>query len=353
MSALNMPIHLGKTGDEAEPLHHAVLRLILIEQAAWHETFSGVLPARLASRAGNDPAIITFGPDKGVPPSLLRKIGPHIVHASDMDQAAASLDAGDSALDPQAANSTPWTASRSFENDSDIAVVGMSCQVAGANDLNEFWKILCAGESQHTEVPEERFGPETQWRDVDPARKWYGNFIKDHDVFDHKFFKKSPREMTSADPQQRLMLQCAYQAVEQSGYFHQANVDTKIGCYLGACAADYEQNVACYPPNAFTATGNLKSFIPGKISHYFGWTGPGLTIDSACSASAVAVHMACKAILGGECSGALAGGVGLMGNITWFQNLAGASFLSPTGQVCALTRPNFSLDTSSHKNSGS
>lgn len=58
-----------------------------------------------------------------------------------------------------------------------------------------------------------------------------------------------------------------------------------------------------------------------------------MTIDSACSASAVAIHQACKAIIGGECSGALAGGVGLMGNITWFQNLAGASFLSPTGQV--------------------
>ncbi|KAF2993633.1 putative PKS-like protein biosynthetic cluster [Neopestalotiopsis sp. 37M] len=329
-STLTVPINLGKTGTDSKLLHHAVLRMILVEQADWYKTFSGALPARL-ELAGNDPAIITFGPDKGVPPSLLRKIGPRIVHASDIDQATASLDAVDSALDP-AANNTPWTTSQAYENDSDIAVVGMSCQVAGAEDLNEFWKILCAGESQHTEVPEARFGVETQWRDVDPNRKWYGNFIRDHDVFDHKFFKKSPREMTSADPQQRLMLQCAYQAVEQSGYFHQAHVDPKVGCYLGACAADYEHNVACHPANAFTATGNLKSFIPGKISHYFGWTGPGLTIDSACSASAVAVHMACKAILGGECSGALAGGVGLMGNITWFQNLAGASFLSPTGQ---------------------
>jgi acyl transferase domain-containing protein len=71
--------------------------------------------------------------------------------------------------------------------------------------------------------------------------------------------------MASADPQQRLMLQCEYQAVEQSGYFRQAHVDTKIGCYLGACAADYEHNVACYPSKAFTATGNLESFIPGKI----------------------------------------------------------------------------------------
>ncbi|KAI0134365.1 polyketide synthase [Xylariales sp. AK1849] len=245
ISALNVPIHLGKTGADVQLLHHAVLRMILVEQAAWHETFSGALPARLES-AGNDPAIITFGPDKGVPPSLLRKIGPRLVHASDLDQAAASLSPTDSALDP-AANSTPWTASRGFEEDSDIAVVGMSCQVAGANDLNEFWKILCAGESQHTEVPEERFGLETQWRDVDPNRKWYGNFIRDQDVFDHKFFKKSPREMTSADPQQRLMMQCAYQAVEQSGYFHQAHVDTKIGCYLGAWASFLSPTGQCKP----------------------------------------------------------------------------------------------------------
>lgn len=85
------------------------------------------------------------------------------------------------------------------------------------------------------------------------------------------------------------------------------------------------------PTNAFTATGNLRSFIAGKISHYFGWTGPGLTIDTACSASAVAVRQACRAILDGECTAALAGGTAIMTNPLWFQNLAGASFLSPTG----------------------
>ncbi|KAI0469933.1 putative polyketide synthase [Xylariaceae sp. FL0804] len=271
--------------------------------------------------------VVSFGPDKGIPPSLLRKIGPRLVYAEHLDQATPSL--MDSAFDP-VASSAPRK--HQYGLGDEIAVVGAACQVAGASDLNEFWEILCAGESQHTEVPAERFGLETQWRDVDPNRKWYGNFIKDHDVFDHKFFKKSPREIVSTDPQQRLMLQCAYQAVEQSGYFHHPDVDTRIGCYLGACAADYEQNVAGYPATSFTATGNLKSFIPGKISHYFGWTGPSLTIDSACSASAVAIHQACRAINSGECNGALAGGVGLMGNITWFQNLAGASFLSPTGQ---------------------
>ena len=324
VSKLTLPMHLSPTGQVAEEarLHHVVLRMILEEQSKWYQTFAFVQASRLEPK---ESVVVSFGPDRGVPPSLMRKLGPRLVHAADLDQAVPRL--ADSALDPAAASIHQRDGS-----DNDIAVVGISCQTAGASDIEEFWKILCEGKSQHIEVPEERFGFETQWRSEDKNRKWYGNFIKEHDVFDHKFFKKSPREMASTDPQHRLMLQCAYQAVEQSGYFHQPNVDKKIGCYLGACAADYEQNVACYAPNAFTATGNLKSFMAGKISHYFGWTGPGLTIDTACSASAVAIHQACRAILGGECIGALAGGVALMGNPIWFQNLAGASFLSPTGQ---------------------
>ena len=256
-SKLALPIHLSPTGELVREvkLHHTVLRMILAEQSKWYQTFASVLVSRLEPK---ESVVVSFGPDRGIPPSLMRKLGPRLVHATDLDLAAPQL--ADSALDPGAAS-----VHQRDSSNNDIAVVSMSCQVAGANDLEEFWKILCEGKSQHIEVPAERFGPETQWRDVDPARKWYGNFIKDHDVFDHKFFKKSPREIVSTDPQQRLMLQCAYQAVEQSGYFHQPNVDKRVGCYLGACAADYEQNVAGYAANAFTATGNLKSFIAGKI----------------------------------------------------------------------------------------
>ncbi|EMR67039.1 putative polyketide synthase protein [Eutypa lata UCREL1] len=203
---------------------------------------------------------------------------------------------------------------------------------SGADDLDEFWQLLCAAESQHIEVPKDRFKFKTPWREDDGSRKWFGNFIKDHDTFDHKFFKKSPREMSSTDPQHRLMLQAAYQAVEQSGYFGRSDQNKHIGCYIGVGLVDYERNIGCYAPTAYSATGNLKSFVAGKISHYFGWTGPGLTIDTACSSSAVAVHTACRAILSGECAGALVGGVNLMTSPEWFQNLAGASFLSPTGQ---------------------
>lgn len=124
----------------------------------------------------------------------------------------------------------------------------------------------------------------------DKSRKWYANFIRDPDAFDHRFFKKSPREMMLADPQQRWMTQIAYQAVEQSRYFQSDSAERHIGCYIGVGSIDYENNIACHPANAFSATGNLKSFVAGKISHWFGWTGPSMTIDTACSASAVAIH---------------------------------------------------------------
>ncbi|KAM0812270.1 hypothetical protein AB5N19_12260 [Seiridium cardinale] len=189
----------------------------------------------------------------------------------------------------------------------DVAIVGMSIKVAGADDVDEFWNLLCEGLSQHKEVPSDRLSFDNVWRDKesspDPTRKWH-------------------------------MLQIAYQAGEQSGYFGVVGGKDKkkVGCFIGVCSADYENNVACYQPNAFTAIGNLKSFIAGKISHWFGWLGPSLCIDTACSSSLVAVHQACRAVLSGDCASALAGGANIMTNSLWFQNLAAASFLSPMGQ---------------------
>ena len=302
-------------------LHHIALRSLLVEQSDWYATFAEVHSSQLVD---DHSMVVFFGSDRCVPPTLKRRLGPKLLHAAELSGATSLLPT--SVLDSE----LPLKYTRDF-SDNAIAVVGMACKVPGANDVEEFWKILCDGRSQHVEVPGDRFDFVTEWRDVvDSNKKWYGNFIEDPGAFDHKFFKKSPREMASTDPQQRLMLQTAYQAVEQSGYF-QSEQDKHIGCYIGAGCVDYEHNIACYPANAFSATGNLKSFVAGKISHYFGWTGPALTIDTACSASAVAVHQACKAILSGECAAAIAGGVNVMTSPHWFQNLAGASFLSPTG----------------------
>ena len=122
--------------------------------------------------------------------------------------------------------------------DDSIAVVGMSIKVAGADDLEEFWNLMLQGKSQHREVPDDRFTFDTHWRTKNNKRKWYGNFVSNHDAFDHRFFNKSPREAASVDPQQRLMLQSAYQAVEQSGYLNQTKPDPKVGVFIGVCAAD-------------------------------------------------------------------------------------------------------------------
>lgn len=298
------------------PLHHHALQSILTEVPRWFQTMSTVRDNVLKSK---DSYILSFGPERAVPPSLFRDLNSQVLHMADSESTASRCEAfSENDLRPF--------------SDNDVAVVGMSIKVAGAETLDDFWDLLVSAKSQHKEVPKERFSFETAFRDVDPKRKWFGNFIENYDKFDHKFFKKSPRESSNMDPQQRLFFQCAYQALEQSGYFHSPEPENNIGCFVGVCSRDYDCNIACHSPNAFSATGNLQSFISGKVSHYFGWTGPGLTIDTACSSSAVAIHQACRAITNGECTAALAGGTNVLTNPLWFQNLAGASFLSTTGQ---------------------
>lgn len=134
------------------------------------------------------------------------------------------------------------------------------------------------------------------------------------------------------DPQQRLILQVAYQAVAQSGYHHRSQANDRIGCYIGCVGSDYENNISQTVPNAFSATGALRCYIAGKVSHYHGWTGPAVTLDTACSASTVAMNLACQAILSGDCSAALVGGTNFCSAPLFFQNLAAGNFLSQTGQ---------------------
>lgn len=304
----------------AGKLHELALRAILLEQSQWYKTCSMAYSSKLIV---DDAAVICFGPERCMPSVLARKLGPRLTYASEIDVSSSRL--------PRQLLGERQQPNLMDLPDERIAVIGMGCQLPGATDLEEFWGILKRGQSQHREVPEHRFGMKTAWRESD-QRKWYGNFIEDYDTFDHKFFKKSPREMASTDPQHRLMLQVAYQAVQQSGYFRDNGTNRRIGCFMGVGNVDYEENIACYPANAYSATGNLKSFLAGKISHHFAWTGPSLTLDTACSSSSVAIHQACRSILSGECDGALAGGVNVITSPNWYYNLAGASFLSPSGQ---------------------
>lgn len=285
--------------DLDQSLEEKALRSILVDKAEWFSQFQSAV-------AGEGVQVTVFGPERCIPPSIARMLGSNTSH---FDAKSNSNSTGEG-----------------------VAVVGMAIHAPGSSDLLGFWDTVAAGKSQHRELPKERFATmKTPWRTPEPGRKWYGNFIDDYDCFDHKFFRKSPRESASTDPQHRIALQVAYQALEQAGYFSKEN-DSHVGCYMGFGNSDYEEHVACHPANAFSATGVLKAFLPGRISHFFGWTGPSMSFDTACSSSSVAIHHACRAILTGDCSAALAGGSNLVLSPNMYHNLAGASFLSPTGQ---------------------
>ncbi|KAL9602710.1 MAG: hypothetical protein Q9219_001700 [cf. Caloplaca sp. 3 TL-2023] len=211
----------------------------------------------------------------------------------------------------------------------EIAIVGIACRYPEADSVEELWQLISSGKTALSKLPDWRFNSADVEREPKLDNFW-GNFLRHPDVFDHRFFDLSGREAKSMDPQQRLALQVAYESLESYGYFNLPR-ETDVGCYLGVGAVDYEDNVASEDANAFSALGTLRSFISGRISHFFGWEGPSITFDTACSSSAVAIHSACKALLGGECTLALAGGVNVITSPNLHQNLAAASFLNPNG----------------------
>lgn len=177
----------------------------------------------------------------------------------------------------------------------EIAVIGMACRFPQADSLEEYWRLISSGETAFAKLPVERFNPTDIYREPKVTNFW-GNFLRHPDEFDHRFFGISGREANTMDPQQRLALQVAYEALESSGCcsLPSEKQATDIGCYLGVGSVDYEGNVASENANAFSATGTLRAFISGRISHFFGWSGPSITFDTACSSSAVAIHSACK-----------------------------------------------------------
>ncbi|KAH8883265.1 ketoacyl-synt-domain-containing protein, partial [Thozetella sp. PMI_491] len=284
--------------------------------------------AHLAEASGGVPLVLAVGAD-AVPLSVSRAL--RVIRLP---------------VSPRGKTEPPEASADALYPPDAIAVIGMSCKLPGADSMGEFWQLLTEGKSMVERVPANRW-PESSRPGSNNSnnnnnsrsssggavKTYWGNFVRGYDEFDHRFFKKSSREAASMDPQQRLLLQAAYEAMASSGYFTPRPVarPADVGCYLGLCAVDYDSNVGSHAPNAFSTLGTLRAFLSGKISHFFGWQGPSLTFDTACSSSAVAIHTACRAIQAGECSQALAGGVALFTSPYLFENLSAAHFLSPTG----------------------
>lgn len=269
---LRLPLRSTSDADiiTSGALHDIAIDSILCKRAHWSQT----VKLALASLPASTCKFVTFGKESCVPRCLssnTRDFTNEVPYHNDL---------------------------KDFDrNPEEVAVVGMACRFPGANSVEEFWHLLSSGRTSIGELPIERFNSADISRKPNLANYW-GNFLKQHDVFDHRFFGISGREAKSMDPQQRLALQVAYEALESSGYLSlpATKKHADVGCYLGIGSVEYEDNITSTDANAFSATGTLRAFISGRISHFFGWTGPSITFDTACSSSAVAIHSACKVV---------------------------------------------------------
>jgi amino acid adenylation domain-containing protein len=200
-----------------------------------------------------------------------------------------------------------------------IAIVGIGCRFPGARNPEAFWRLLRDGIDAITEVPSDRWDVNAFY-DPDlhaPGKmttRW-GGFLEHIDRFDAAFFGISPREAIEMDPQQRLMLEVAWEALEDAGQPPFDLRGSRTGVFFGALWNDYaalRQRGDVRYITTHTATGAHYSIIANRLSYVLGLQGPSMTVDTACSSSLVAIHLACQSLRAGESETALAGGVTLI-----------------------------------------
>ena len=242
----------------------------------------------------------------------------------------------------QAAGSNAATASALEKaRPHDVAIVGIGCRFPGdANDPKRLWENLIEGLDSISETPELRWSIDNFYHPRKgvtgkSATKW-GGFVADIDRFDAEFFGISPREARLMDPQQRMLLEVCWEALEDAGCVPSQWQGRGVGVYVGGFTLDYmlmQLGGADYRSvEPHTATGSMMTLLANRLSYMFGFNGPSLAVDTACSSSLVAVHLACRSLAAGESEMALAGGVNALLTPSYTIAESRAGMLSPTGR---------------------
>ncbi len=228
----------------------------------------------------------------------------------------------------------------SGDREKHIAIVGMACQLPGANSVQAAWNIINSGAHAITEAPADRWAApqriakQTNGK-VQAFPKW-GGYLDDIEQFDPKFFGISTREARLIDPQQRLLLQTSWQAIESLGMHPGDFKGSRTGVFVGISTFDYmqrqmldtdEMNV-----DAYSALGAAHSIAANRLSYFYDFTGPSLAVDTACSSASVALHMARKSLLAGECDYAIVGGVNVIVSPLSTISFSKARMLAPDGR---------------------
>lgn len=227
-------------------------------------------------------------------------------------------------------------------NKEPIAIIGIGCRFPGdADTVSAFWEMLINGRDGIVEVPRNRWDVR-RFYDLDrdmPGKTYvkHGGFLRNPiDEMDALFFGISPREAATLDPQQRILLEVAWEAFENAGLVPEQLAGTDIGVFIGGFMMDHlagQTNILNRDQlNTHSAASFGHTMLSARIAYLFDLTGPCITVDTACSSSLVALHQACQAIWNGECNLALVGGVNIMARVETMVAMCKSQFLSPDGR---------------------
>lgn len=244
---------------------------------------------------------------------------------------------------PAAAVSTglasSWSTSRGLAEP--LAIVGIGCRIPGASDPRTLWELLKTGGDAVREVPRSRWDADRYWSAEPgaPGRtvsKW-GGYLDDIDQFDPGAFGISGAEADRMDPQQRLLLEVCWEALEDAGWRLEDLRRSATGVFVGISASEYGRRLAddLAGIDAAMATGNALSVAANRLSYVFDLRGPSVAVDTACSSSLVAMHLAIRAVRGGECERAIVAGVNALLDPEMSIALSSAGMLAPDGHCKA------------------
>ncbi|KAH6722851.1 putative polyketide synthase [Leptodontidium sp. MPI-SDFR-AT-0119] len=230
----------------------------------------------------------------------------------------------------------------SSTTNSKLAIVGMACRLpGGATSTEKFWEILEQGLDVSRRIPGDRFDIDTHFdptgKQLNKSMTEYGCFIDEPGMFDAPFFNVSPREAQVLDPQMRLALVTAYEALERAGYVGNRTASTKlerIGTFYGQAADDYREVNQGQEVSTYYIPGGCRAFGPGRINYFFKFAGPSYSIDTACSSGLAAIEVACQSLWNGEVDTAVTGGVNVLTNPDGFAGLCSGHFLTKGHNAC-------------------